>query len=233
MKRAGVKEEQLLESLTPSKNINQIQNAGLGAGASGSFFFFTNDKKFIMKTMSMGEVKQMIRILPAYIEHLEKTNSYVAKILGIYTIYMDKFTPLSVMIMENGLPNIMNSEMSYVFDLKGSKQNREELKGKTLMDLRRDEPTGGKVLKDLDFLRLKEVKKFISFNNDDWKQITKIISDDVKFMQDMGFIDYSLLLAIREIKSEDENEVVNMLENFDKSKGKKNENYEKIKELYG
>lgn len=135
--------------------------------------------------------------------------------------------------MENGLPNIMNSEMSYVFDLKGSKQNREELKGKTLMDLRRDEPTGGKVLKDLDFLRLKEVKKFISFNNDDWKQITKIISDDVKFMQDMGFIDYSLLLAIREIKSEDENEVVNMLENFDKSKGKKNENYEKIKELYG
>lgn len=47
----------MIDSLDPSKNIKQIQNAGLGAGASGSFFFFSNDKKFIMKTMSILEVK--------------------------------------------------------------------------------------------------------------------------------------------------------------------------------
>lgn len=44
--------EDLINSLDPSKNIKQISNAGLGAGASGSFFFFCFDKKFIMKTMS-------------------------------------------------------------------------------------------------------------------------------------------------------------------------------------
>lgn len=62
----------------------------------------------------------MIRILPAYLEHIENNFSYIAKILGIYTIYMDKFTPISVMIMENGLPNIQHSELHYIFDLKGS-----------------------------------------------------------------------------------------------------------------
>lgn len=207
-KLADVKEEQLLESLDPSKNIKQIQNAGLGAGASGSFFFFTNDHRFIMKTMSLAEVNQMIRILPAYLEHIETNSSFVARILGIYTIYMDKFTPLSVMIMENGLPNILHSELQYTFDLKGSSVNREVLHKKSMMDLRRDEPTGGKVLKDLDFLRLKDLKKFVNFDNEDWQKITTNLAKDSKFMQDMGFIDYSLLLSIRKIEGEDTNEVV-------------------------
>jgi hypothetical protein len=85
---------------------------------------------------------------------------------------MDKFTPLSVMIMENGLPNILHSELHYTFDLKGSSVNREVLHKKSLTELRIDEPTGGKVLKDLDFLRLKDLKKFINFDNEDWSKIT-------------------------------------------------------------
>lgn len=80
-----------------------------------------------MKTMSLGEVKQMVRILPAYLEHLETNDSFIARILGIYTIYMDRFTPISVMIMENGLPNIMHTNLHYTFDLKGSQVNREVL----------------------------------------------------------------------------------------------------------
>jgi hypothetical protein len=55
----GYGDEELIESLNPSVNIKQIQNAGLGAGASGSFFFFSEDKKFIMKTMSKTEVGHM------------------------------------------------------------------------------------------------------------------------------------------------------------------------------
>merc|ERR1712127_203836 len=113
---------------------------------------------------------------------------------------MDKFTPLSVMIMENGLPNILHSELQYTFDLKGSSVNREVLHKKSMMDLRSDEPTGGKVLKDLDFLRLKDLKKFVNFDNEDWQKITTNLAKDCKFMQDMGFIDYSLLLSIRKIE---------------------------------
>lgn len=174
----------MLKSLDPSVNIKQIQNAGLGAGASGSFFFFTENKRFIMKTMSTLEVKQMIRVLPAYLEHLEENdeNTYIAKMYGMFTISMDKFTPISVMIMENTLPNIRHSELHYTFDMKGSQINREVLKHKSVRELRTDEPTGGKVLKDLDFLRLKEVKKFINFHNDDWSIIITNITRDIRFL---------------------------------------------------
>lgn len=69
-KLCGYKNEELIASLSPSVNIKQIQNAGLGAGASGSFFFFSQDKKFIMKTMSTTEVGHMQRILQTYFEHI-------------------------------------------------------------------------------------------------------------------------------------------------------------------
>ena len=80
-----------------------------------------------MKTMSQYEINQMIRVLPAYFEQIDQNESYLARILGIYTIYIGKFSPISVMIMENGLPNIPNSELAYTFDMKGSTVNREVL----------------------------------------------------------------------------------------------------------
>jgi hypothetical protein len=32
----------------------------------------------------------------------------MAKILGIFTISMDRFSPISILIMENTMPNIKN-----------------------------------------------------------------------------------------------------------------------------
>jgi 1-phosphatidylinositol-4-phosphate 5-kinase len=68
---SGVTKELLMDSLDPSKNIKQIQNAGEGAGASGSFFFFTKDMKFILKTMNKTEIDHLLRVLPEYYEHLD------------------------------------------------------------------------------------------------------------------------------------------------------------------
>jgi len=143
----------------------------------------------------------LLRVLPSYVEHLEKNTdkSYLAKLFGIFTISMAKFTPLSVIIMENTLPNIDHAELQFTFDMKGSQINREVLKSKTVRDLRTDRPTGGQVLKDFDFLRLKELKKFINFHNDDWSTIISNISQDVAYLQSQRFMDYSLLMAIRKV----------------------------------
>ena len=56
-------------------------------------------------------------------------------------------------------------------------------------------------------MRLKDIKKFINFDNEDWHTITSNLSKDVKFMQDMGFIDYSLLISIRKIDQEFEHDI--------------------------
>ena len=46
----------------------------------------------------------------------------------------------------------------------------------------RNEPTKGMVLKDLDFKRLKSIKKFINLNDKDWSKILKIIKSDISYL---------------------------------------------------
>ena len=51
MEMDGIKPWDLHCSLCPGKNIDQIFEAGEGAGKSGSFFFFSSNNRFLIKTM--------------------------------------------------------------------------------------------------------------------------------------------------------------------------------------
>ena len=57
--------EVLYQSLSPKFNRDMVFEAGAGAGRSGSFFFFSHDRKFIIKTMTPSELKLFMRILPS------------------------------------------------------------------------------------------------------------------------------------------------------------------------
>jgi 1-phosphatidylinositol-4-phosphate 5-kinase len=150
-----------------------------------------------MKTMSKLEVNQMIRSLPVYHQHLETNpKTFLAKIYGIFSIRIDQFETISVMIMQNTLPNVPHTELSYVFDMKGSSIKREVLKGVENRDLK---PTHGKVLKDLDYLRLKEVKSFMKMDECVAKMIVNQLDRDVKFLNNERYMDYSLLLGIKRV----------------------------------
>jgi len=46
--------------------------AGEGAGRSGSFFFFSHDRKFIIKTMTKKELDLFLEKLPAFGNHMKK-----------------------------------------------------------------------------------------------------------------------------------------------------------------
>ena len=47
--------EQLIKSFDVDKNRGMVFKAGQGAGKSGSFFFFSYDNKFIIKTLKGNE----------------------------------------------------------------------------------------------------------------------------------------------------------------------------------
>lgn len=85
-----------------------------------------------MKTMSQKEIKHMLRSLPSYYEHMDTVpNSFIARIYGIFTVRINKFDPIHVLIMQNTMPNVQDAELHYVFDIKGSSINREVLKDMT------------------------------------------------------------------------------------------------------
>lgn len=68
----GLSQKSLIESLDVELNRRQVFRAGEGAGASGSFFFFSYDHRFIIKTLTSEEVKLLEIILQDYLEHIKK-----------------------------------------------------------------------------------------------------------------------------------------------------------------
>jgi hypothetical protein len=58
------------ESLSPKFNRDMVFKAGEGAGRSGSFFFFSHDRKFIIKTMTEQELDLFLEKLTAFKDHL-------------------------------------------------------------------------------------------------------------------------------------------------------------------
>ena len=92
-----------------------------------------------------------------------------------------------------------NTELSYVFDMKGSRINREELKDLSYDQLKKKPPTGGKVLKDLDYIRLKEIFRFLKLSPSNISYIMRNLTVDVNFLRSQRFMDYSLLFAIRKV----------------------------------
>ena len=52
-------------------------------GRSGSFFYFTHDSKFVVKTLVESEARYFIKILPDYVDHIVNNEStLVNKFLG-------------------------------------------------------------------------------------------------------------------------------------------------------
>ena len=84
----GITTEVLLESLDPEKNRTNLFKAGEASGASGSFFFFSSDKRFIVKTMTTGEKDFFLtKVADGYFNHLKKNpTSLLARIYGVFTV---------------------------------------------------------------------------------------------------------------------------------------------------
>lgn len=54
------------ESLSPENNRDMVFKAGEGSGRSGSFFFFSHDKRWIIKTMTPGELGYFLKRIEAF-----------------------------------------------------------------------------------------------------------------------------------------------------------------------
>lgn len=162
------------------------------------FFFRSHDKKFIMKTMTSGDMKQMLISLQHFYLHMNRNpTSIISRIYGMFTIKMDSFSPVHVMVMENCLEEVPGYNLDHVFDIKGSEFSREVLKGTSSNELARNPRTAGQVLKDLDFKRIKAMRNFIDLSQEDWEKITHLLAEDTQLLRNLCYMDYSLLLSIR------------------------------------
>ena len=140
--------EVLERSLSPDTNREQVFKAGEGAGRSGSFFFFSHDKKFIIKTMSDEELTLFLKLHPGLAEHHRKNPmSLLAKIVGVFTVDSSRTSRVHIMLMENALQVEDQQNLRHIFDLKGSLVNR----------VTKGSIKSSTTLKDTNFLQAKKV----------------------------------------------------------------------------
>jgi 1-phosphatidylinositol-4-phosphate 5-kinase len=67
----GISPQTMLDSLNIRKNREMIFKAGEGSGSSGSFFFFSKDNKFLIKTINKQEKDIFLSMIDSYIEHIK------------------------------------------------------------------------------------------------------------------------------------------------------------------
>ena len=113
-------------SLSAKRNRDQVFQAGESQGKSGSFFFFSHDRKFIIKTMYDDELKVFLQALPDYFKHLKANpGSLIARIYGLFNVKIQDISPVNLLLMANTIRVSSTDNIQNIFDLKGSVVNRE------------------------------------------------------------------------------------------------------------
>ena len=84
----------------------------------GGFFFFSSDGRYLLKTLARREQRKLMRILPAYFNHLLRApRTLLARLFGCYSITMHGQTRYFVVMASlfHGVAKIHEK-----YDLKGS-----------------------------------------------------------------------------------------------------------------
>ncbi|XVE90715.1 hypothetical protein DITRI_Ditri20bG0099500 [Diplodiscus trichospermus] len=163
-------------------------------GKSGSFFYLTDDDRYMIKTMKKSEVKVLIRMLSAYYNHVRSfENTMVIKYYGLHCVKLTGPTQKKVRFIIMG--NLLRSEYTIHrrFDLKGSSLGRITEKPECEID-------DTTILKDLDLNFIFKLQKA-------WfQEFCRQIDRDCEFLEQERTMDYSLLVGLhfREISTNGE-----------------------------
>jgi 1-phosphatidylinositol-4-phosphate 5-kinase len=173
-----------LMSLTSKYILSELGSPG----KSGSFFYFSRDYKYIIKTIHHSEHKFLRHILRDYWEHVEDNpNTLLSQFYGLHRVKIPYGKKIHFVVMNNLFPP--HRDIHRTFDLKGSTVGR-DFKEEDLAKNPRA------TLKDLNWLRrdmhfeLGPAKKRIFI-----EQMTR----DVRLLQRLHIMDYSLLVGIHDL----------------------------------
>jgi hypothetical protein len=180
----GIKEEIIVKSMLPMNNKIGITET---EGKGGSFFINSDDKEFILKTITFEEMELIRRLLLNKLVHYLHANndSIISRIYGVYKISIQsgifKEDEIYFVLMKNLIASFSDN-LICKYDLKGSSLNRKV----------KFENIDKKVMKDINF---NEAEQVLLLNKNNSKKLQDIVKKDAEFFNSCGIMDYSLLVA--------------------------------------
>ncbi|KAJ2997134.1 hypothetical protein NUW58_g753 [Xylaria curta] len=158
-------------------------------GKSGSFFYFSRDYKYIIKTIHHGEHKFLRKILKDYYNHvIDNPNTLLSQFYGLHRVKMPYGKKIHFVVMNNLFPP--HRDIHTTFDLKGSTIGR-DYKEEDL------ENNPRATLKDLNWLRR---KRHLELGLQKRQLFLQQLQNDVKLLQKLKIMDYSLLIGMHDLR---------------------------------
>ncbi|KAK4612970.1 Phosphatidylinositol 4-phosphate 5-kinase its3 [Fulvia fulva] len=174
-----------LMSLTSKYILSELGSPG----KSGSFFYFSRDYKYIIKTIHHGEHKFLRKILRDYYQHVkDNPDTLLSQFYGLHRVKIPFGRKIHFVVMNNLFPP--HRDIHRTFDLKGSTIGRDFHEA----DLEKNPRA---TLKDLNWLRRGLHLEFGPTKKDAFVQQ---MQRDVALLQKLKIMDYSLLVGIHDLE---------------------------------
>ncbi|KAG7829556.1 hypothetical protein KL920_002415 [Ogataea angusta] len=203
--RFNIDQADYLLSLTERVSLTELGSPG----KSGSFFYYSRDYKFIIKTIHHSEHKHLRKCLKQYYEYVEKNpQTFICQFYGLHRLKMHFITgihKIHFLVMNNIFPP--HRDLHEKFDLKGSTHGRftnvsaAKAQGKTSI-----------VQKDLNWL---QDHHRLNFGPTKRKQIANQLRSDVQLLETLNIMDYSFLIGVHDLTLATQHDPYNQLPNFD------------------
>ncbi|KAJ5233704.1 uncharacterized protein N7469_005470 [Penicillium citrinum] len=172
-----------LMSLTSKYILSELGSPG----KSGSFFYFSRDYKYIIKTIHHAEHKLLRKILPEYYRHVENNpNTLISQFYGLHRVKMAYGRKIHFVVMNNLFPP--HRDIHQTFDLKGSTIGRDLQES----DLERNPRA---TMKDLNWVRR---NRYLQCGPEKRGFFVEQLKRDVELLKKLKIMDYSLLVGIHD-----------------------------------
>lgn len=190
----GLDPADYLMSLTAKYILSELNSPG----KSGSFFYFSRDYRFIIKTIHPAEHKQLRKILKDYHNHVKNNpNTLISQFYGLHRVKMPisygKKRKIYFIVMNNLFPP--HKDIHSTYDLKGS----------TLDRLTIPKENKHVVFKDLNWI---EEKRVIEFGPEKLNIFLNQLKSDVRLLIKLNVMDYSLLIGFHDVSIGNDDEIV-------------------------
>ncbi|KAG0209797.1 Phosphatidylinositol-4-phosphate 5-kinase [Mortierella sp. GBA43] len=173
-----------LVSLTSKYILSELGSPG----KSGSFFYFSQDYRFIIKTISHTEHKFMRKILKDYFNHVKQNpHTLLCRFFGLHRVKLPHGKKIHFVVMGNVFPP--NRDIHETYDLKGSTLGRaisdEELNSNPRA-----------TQKDLNWVNR---NRKLEIGPEKRHLFVEQMKRDVELLARLNIMDYSLLIGIHDL----------------------------------
>jgi len=175
-----------------------IPTMDTGAGRSGSLFLFSQDKKFVFKTLPKIEAHTLLNMIDDYANHVCKSADRTSGSRLMRYFALHSFTSrlqkdrVYIAVSENCFYSSLGREMELKYDLKGRVPKKPE-------HLRPQNPAKGNIWKD------NQLKgRTFNLHPSVRQKVIQGLVADTKFLVAHDCIDYSLLVGVYPLRGEEE-----------------------------